>query len=57
MGYVVFCMASNGEITIGKPFDISKVKWSKAQKAQRERFKQAVAYARAAMAEPNARGL
>ena len=31
---------------------MSKVKWSKAQKANRKRFKQAIAYARAAMADP-----
>jgi hypothetical protein len=31
------------------------VKWSKAQEAHRQRFKEAVAYARAAMAEPKVR--
>ena len=31
---------------------MSKVKWSKAQKAYRKRFKQAIAYAQAAMADP-----
>lgn len=31
---------------------MSRVKWSKAQKANRRRFKQAVANARAALADP-----
>jgi hypothetical protein len=32
--------------------DMSKVKWSKAQKANRQRFRKAIAYARKAMAAP-----
>ena len=35
--------------------DMSKVKGSKAQKEQRQRFKQAVVYAKAALAEPEVR--
>jgi hypothetical protein len=34
---------------------MSKVMWSPAQKEQRQRFKQANAYAKAAMADPVAR--
>jgi len=34
---------------------VSKVKWSKAQREHRQRIKQAVGYARAAMADPNVR--
>jgi hypothetical protein len=34
---------------------VSKVKWSKAQKAHRQRFQQAIAYARQAMADAKAR--
>lgn len=34
---------------------MSKVKWSKAQKAHRQRFKEAIAYAKATMAEPKVR--
>ena len=34
---------------------MSKVKWSKAQKAHRQRFKQASVYAKAALAEPKVR--
>jgi L-aminopeptidase/D-esterase-like protein len=57
MGDVVFCMASNGETPIAKPFDMSKVKSSEAQKAHRQLFKLAVAYAKAAMAEPKVRAV
>lgn len=35
--------------------DMSNVKWSDAQKAHRQRFKEAVAYAKAAMADPQVR--
>ena len=31
---------------------MSNVEWSEAQKAQRQRFKKAVAYAKAALADP-----
>jgi hypothetical protein len=41
-----------GQQTIMKTPDMSKVKWSKAQKASRERFREAIAYARQAMANP-----
>ena len=34
---------------------MSKVKWSKAQKESRQRFKQAIHYAHRAMADPKAR--
>jgi len=52
---VVFKLSPKGNMIITKRPDMSKVKWSKAQKAQRQRFKQAVAYARAALAEPKVR--
>ena len=42
---------------LSKVPDMSKVKWSKAQKAHRQRFKKAVSYARAAMAEPKVRAV
>jgi len=41
-----------GKQTIMKTPDMSRVKWSRAQKASRQRFKQAIAYARQAMADP-----
>ena len=38
-----------GKQTISKAPDMSKVKWSPAQKEHRQRFRRAVAYAHAAM--------
>lgn len=35
--------------------DMSRVEWSEAQKEQRARFKEAVAYAKAALADPKVR--
>jgi len=53
LGNTVFRLSSTGEMTITKLPDMSRVKWSEAQKEHRQRFKQAVAYARAARAEPS----
>jgi hypothetical protein len=44
-----------GKQTLMKTPDMSKVKWSEAQKANRERFGEAIAYARQAMADPKVR--
>ena len=44
-----------GKQTAMKTPDMSRVKWSKAQEANRERFAEAIAYARAAMADPEVR--
>jgi len=44
-----------GQQTVMKTPDMSKVKWSKAQKANRERFAEAIHYARQAMASPKVR--
>ena len=44
-----------GKQTLMKTPDMSKVEWSKAQKANRERFAEAIAYARQAMADPEVR--
>jgi hypothetical protein len=55
LGNYVLRRAHNGQMTLIKLADMSKVKWSKAQKEHRRRFKQAVAYAKAAMAEPTVR--
>lgn len=57
MGNIVFRRAHTGEMTITNLPDMSKVKWSKAHKAHRQRFKQAVAYAKAAMAELRVRAV
>ena len=57
MGNAVFRRSHTGEMTLIKLADMSNVKWSDAQQAHRQRFKQAVAYAKAAMAEPKARAM
>ena len=44
-----------GKQTVMKTPDMSKVKWSKAQKANRERFAEAIHYAHQAMADPKVR--
>lgn len=55
MGNAVFRRAHTGEMTLIKLADMSRVKWSEAQSAHRQRFKEAVAYAKAAMADPQVR--
>lgn len=57
LGNMVFRRSPTGEATLIKLADMSKVKWSKAQKAHRQRFKAAVAYARAAMSDSTVRKL
>jgi hypothetical protein len=57
MGDVVFKRSPSGETIMTKRPDMSAVKWSPAQKAHRQRFKQASAYAKAAMADPATRAL
>lgn len=44
-----------GKQTIMKTPDMSNVKWSEAQKANRARFAEAIRYARQAMANPQIR--
>lgn len=55
LGDYVFRRTHTGEVILSKVPDLSNVKWSKAQKAHRKRFKEAVAYAKSAMAEPKVR--
>jgi hypothetical protein len=52
---VVYRVSASGKTYISKSPDMSKVKWTKAQKRQRERFQEASEYARAAMADPKVR--
>ena len=52
LGDVVYRVSPTGKQMFMKAPDMSKVKWSKAQKDNRKRFKQAIAYARVAMADP-----
>lgn len=44
-----------GKQTVMKTPDMSNVKWSRAQKANRVRFTEAIAYAKQAMADPKIR--
>ena len=55
LGSFVFRRSHTGKVSMIKVADMSKVKWSKTQKEHRQRFKQAVTYAKAAMAEPTIR--
>jgi hypothetical protein len=52
---VVFKRSAKGNMIVTKRPDMSQVKWSQAQQEQRQRFKQAVVYAKAALAEPKLR--
>jgi hypothetical protein len=54
-GDVIFRRTHTGEFIATKLPDMSNVVWSEAQQAQRERFREAVAYAREAMADPKVR--
>ena len=45
----------SGRLQMIRIADMSEVKWSPAQKKQRERFAKAIAYAKAAMAQPKVR--
>jgi len=52
MGDMVFRRIRNGGISLIRKADMSKVKWSAAQIAQRKRFREAVALAHQALADP-----
>lgn len=45
---------THGQQTVMKTPDMSNVKWSEAQKANRQRFAGAIRYAKQAMADPEA---
>jgi len=55
LGDMVFRRAHSGRMSLMRKPDMSKVAWSEAQAAHRERFKQAVSSARAALADPQVR--
>jgi hypothetical protein len=55
IGDYVLRRAPSGKLILSKAPDMSRVKWSKTQKENRQRFKEATAYAKAAMAEPEVR--
>ncbi len=52
LGDYVFRRSPDGQLILSKVPDMSGVKWSKAQQAYRQRFKRAITYAKAAMADP-----
>ena len=52
MGDLVFRTTPNGETSLIKRADMSKVEWSDAQKDHRQRMRAAVAYAHAAKKNP-----
>ena len=54
---LVFRLSHNGKISAYVSPDMSGVKWSAAQQAQRERFAEASAYAKAAIADPHIRAI
>jgi hypothetical protein len=54
---LVFRMSHNGQISLYVRPDMSHVKWSPAQIAQRERFAEASAYAKAAIADAEVRAV
>ncbi len=55
VGGLVFKKSPQGKTIVTKCPDMSSVKWSPAQRAHRERFRNAVAYARRALATPEVR--
>jgi hypothetical protein len=57
IGNMVYRRTASGKTITTKCPDMSNVKWSPAQIAQRERIKEATAYAKAAMADPNVRAI
>ena len=57
LGGVVFRVSQSGETFITRSPDMSAVVWSPAQQEHRQRFKAAIAYANAAMADPEVRAV
>ena len=54
---VVFKKSPRGKMIVTKKPDMSGVKWSKAQKANRKRMRYSNKYAKAAMANPQVRAV
>ena len=57
IGNLVFRRAHNGKLSVMYRPTRTRLKWSSAQKAHRERFRQAVDYAKAAMKDPEIRSV
>ena len=54
---MVFKKSPKGNLIVTKRPDMSRVKWSTAQKKQRQRMAKASKYAKAAMVNPEVRGI
>lgn len=57
IGNLVFRRAHTGKLSVLYYRDMSRMKWSSAQKAHRQRFKEAVGYAKLAMNDPAVRSV
>ena len=55
VGQLVYRRSHNGEISVYPEPDMTGVRWSRAQKDQRQRMKEASKYASAAVADPDLR--
>lgn len=55
MGKIVYRLSHNGEVSAYPAPDMSRVEWSQAQNAQRQRFAQATAYAKLAIRDAEIR--
>ena len=55
LGDEVFRVSQSGETFVTRSPDMSAVEWSPAQQDHRQRFKAGIAYAKAAMADPDVR--
>ena len=55
VGNMVFRRTRNGGVSLIRKADMSNVKWSPAQVANRQRFREAVAYAKQRLADPQVR--
>jgi len=55
LGDMVFRRTRNGGVSVIRKADMSKVKWSPAQVANRQRFREAVAHAKQLLADPQVR--
>lgn len=52
VGELVFRRTRSGGLSLIRKADMSRVKWSPAQQASRQRFREAVAYAKQVLADP-----
>jgi len=55
MGNMVFRLSHNGQVSMFPAPDMSRVKWSKAQKDQRQKLARASAYGHHAIQDPEIR--